>query len=87
MIISYINRYDENTKLVSGFQSYEIFDGNDKLIEKRYLEINFKPVFYEEFLEMTKNTGMEIVNIYGDYEYSEFDEKGSDFMIIKLIKN
>lgn len=85
MIISYMNRYDENTKLVSGYQFYEIFDGNKKLIEKRFLEINFKPVFYTEFLDMIKNSGMEIVNIYGDYEYSDFDESKSDFMIYKLI--
>jgi SAM-dependent methyltransferase len=86
MIISYMNRYDENTKLVSGFQFYEIFDENNKLIEKRFLEINFKPIFYEEFLEMVKDTGLEIVNIYGDYEYSDFDESKSEFMIFKLGK-
>lgn len=84
MIISYINRYDENTKLVSGFQFYEIFDGNKKLIEKRFLEINFKPVFNTEFLDMIKNSGMEILNIYGDYEYNDFDESKSGFMIFKL---
>jgi len=86
MIISYMNRYDKNTKLVSGFQFYEIFDEDNKLIEKRFLEINFKPVFYEEFLEMAKDTGMEIVNIYGDYEYSDFDESKSGFIIFKLGK-
>lgn len=84
MIISYMNRYDENTKLVSGFQFYEIFDKNNKLIEKRSLEINFKPVFYEEFLEVTKDAGMEIMNVYGDYEYSDFDESKSGFMIFRL---
>lgn len=86
MIISYMNRYDEYTKLVSGFQFYEIFDANNKLIEKRFLEINFKPVFYMEFLDMIKNSGMEILNIYGDYEYSDFDENKSGFMIFKLGK-
>lgn len=86
MIISYMNRYDENTKLVSGFQFYEIFDANNKLIEKRFLEINFKPIFYEEFLEMTNDTDIEIINIYGDYEYSDFDENKSGFMIFKLGK-
>jgi len=31
-------------KIVSGFQFYEIFDSANVLIEKRTLEINFKPI-------------------------------------------
>jgi SAM-dependent methyltransferase len=86
LIISYMNQYNESDKIVSGFQFYDIFDSNNILIEKRYLEINFKPIADSELRSMIKTTGMEIVEMYGDYSYNNFDEESSNFMIYKLIK-
>ena len=85
MIISYMNQYNESDKIVSGFQFYEIFDSTNTLIEKRFLEINFKPISDSELREMIQLTGLEIIEIYGDYNYGEFDEETSNFMIYKMI--
>jgi len=87
MIISYMNQYNESEKLVSGFQFYEIFDSTNTMVEKRYLEINFKPITDLELRDMIKTTGLDIVEMYGDYSYGSFNEETSSFMIYKMIKN
>jgi ubiquinone/menaquinone biosynthesis C-methylase UbiE len=86
LTISYMNQYNETDKIVSGFQFYEIYDSMDILIEKRYLEINFKPISDSEIRNMIKTAGLEIVEMFGDYSYNSFDEEISDFMIYKLKK-
>ncbi|NLW31319.1 MAG: class I SAM-dependent methyltransferase [Fibrobacter sp.] len=84
LMISYVNQYNETEKIVSGFQFFEIYDSNNTLIEKRFLEINFKPISDLGLREMLKSTELEIVEMYGDYSYRNFDEKTSNFMIYKL---
>ncbi|MCK9617018.1 MAG: class I SAM-dependent methyltransferase [Lentimicrobiaceae bacterium] len=86
MIISYMNQYSESDKIVSGFQFYEIFDSTNTMVEKRFLEINFKPITNSELRDMIKTTGLEVVEMFGDYSYSNFDEETSNFMIYKMIK-
>lgn len=85
LIISYLNEFDYSCNLVSGFQYYEIYDSSNVMIEKRFLEINFKPITDAEFRNMVKGTELEIVEMYGDYSYSNFDEETSMFMIYKMI--
>jgi SAM-dependent methyltransferase len=87
LIISYMNQYNESNKIVSGYQFYEIFDSTNILIEKRFLEVNFKPINDSELRKMIKTTGLEIVEMYGDYSYGPFDENTSNYMIYKMIKN
>lgn len=84
LVITYVNQYSETEKIVSGFQFFEIYDSNNTLIEKRFLEINFKPIYDLEFREMIKSTELEIIEMYGDYSYGKFDEETSNFMIYKL---
>jgi ubiquinone/menaquinone biosynthesis C-methylase UbiE len=84
MIVSYMNQINQG--IVSGFQFYEIYDSSNRMIEKRYLEINFRPIEDTEFREMISGLGLKIQNVYGDYAYSEFDEEKSGFMIYKIAK-
>ncbi len=86
MIISCMNSYNEKEKIVSGFQFYEIYDTSNVLIEKRVLEINFKPISDGELRNMIKDLDFEIIETYGDYSYNDFNEDTSDFMIYKMIK-
>ena len=86
MVISYMNKFDHSTKIVSGFQLYEIYDSSDVMIEKRRLEINFKPITDAEIKNMIKYLGLEIVDTFGDYSFERFDEETSNFMIYKMIK-
>jgi ubiquinone/menaquinone biosynthesis C-methylase UbiE len=86
LIISYLNQYNESDRIVSGFQFYEIYDSMNILIEKRFLEINFKPIEDSELRSMIKTAGLEIVEMYGDYSYDPFDEETSNYMIYKMTK-
>lgn len=86
MLISYVNSYNDQEKIVSGFQFYEIYDTSGTLIEKRVLEINFKPITNLELRDMIKDLNFEIIEMYGDYSYNVFNEDKSDFMIYKMIK-
>ncbi len=87
MVISYMNQYNESDKIVTGFQFYEIFDSTNTMIEKRFLEINFKPISDSELREMIRPVGLNIIEMFGGYDYEEFDEETSDFMIYKMIKH
>jgi ubiquinone/menaquinone biosynthesis C-methylase UbiE len=86
MIISYMNQYHRVDKMVSGYQFYEIYDSENTMIEKRYLEINFKPIDDKELRSMLSETDLEITDVYGDYSYNDFDEEISNFMIYKMTK-
>jgi ubiquinone/menaquinone biosynthesis C-methylase UbiE len=86
MIISYMNKYIESEKVVSGFQFYEIFDSTNTMIEKRFLEIKFKPIWDSELREMIEMAGLEITEMFGDYSYGKFDEEISNFMIYRMVK-
>lgn len=84
--LSLINQYNSELGLVSGYQFFEIYDSENNLIEKRKLEINFKPIQLDQLKEMILKTDMQISKIYGDYTYSEFNIKESEFMICILTK-
>lgn len=86
MILTYTNQYHQKEDIVSGYQFYEIYNSENIMTEKRYLEINFKPIKLDTLREMIAKTDMEITKIYGDYSYGEFDIQESDFMICKLTK-
>ncbi len=87
MIVSCMNQYNEKEKIVSGFQFYEIFDSANIMIEKRVLEINFKPISDSELRDMIRVAGLELTEMYGDYAYGSFDEDTSNFIICKMIKS
>lgn len=72
LVITNVNKYSEKENIVSGFQFYEIYDIDNILIEKRFLEINFKPVYDSEIREMSKSAELEIIEIYGDYSLQQF---------------
>lgn len=86
LVISYMNQYNETDGIVSGYQFYEIFDSSNTLIEKRFLEINFKPLKDSEIREIIKTSELEILDVYGDYSYASFSESESDFMIYRISK-
>ena len=86
LIVSYVNNWDAESGLVTGYQYYEILDNKDNFLGKRILEINFRPVSDADFREMIKETGLEVAEAYGDYTYVPFDEENSSFIIYKLIK-
>ena len=86
IILSFMNQYNPEEKIVSGHQFYEIYDADNKLIEKRSLEINFRPIEDTELEDMLSDTGLVITEVFGDYAYSPFDDETSNFMIYRMRK-
>lgn len=86
LVVSALNKYSEDDQIVSGFQYYEIFGPSNKLEEKRTLEINFKPFTDKELRKMIRGTGLQIVEMFGDYSYGSFDPASSSYMIYKMVK-
>lgn len=74
LVISYYNQYNDKTKNITGIQFYEIYDKNNVLTDKRYLDICFSLLHKEDFIEMATRAGFKIIDIYGDYNFSPFSE-------------
>jgi SAM-dependent methyltransferase len=87
MIVSYSNLFNSETRIVSGFQLYEIYNDSNILLEKRTLKINFKPISDSEFKKLITPLSLEIIKTYGDYSKKEFIEQTSNFLIYKLKNN
>lgn len=75
-----------NHCIVERTQFYEIYDQHGYLQSKRLLDMQFCLIYQKEFEEMAQETGYKIVNLYGDYSYSEFNSDTSPFMIFILEK-
>lgn len=86
LIMQYIFNYSDKSQIVSGLQFYEIYDDSNNLIGKRYLDVNFYLFQKKEFEELIESVGFRIIDLYGDYYYSRFDEETSPYMIWKMRK-
>jgi len=67
-------------------QFYEEFDRTGIFHSKKYLNLKFKLIDKHEIEDIIKTTGFSIENIYGNYDFSEYDEKSSPYMLYVLNK-
>ena len=74
LIVTYYNLYNQPANLVYGIQFYEIYDNKNKLIDKRFLNISFSLISKDEIVEMCTESGFELTDMYGDYNFGEFNE-------------
>jgi len=75
-----------DNRVVQALQFYEEYDLKGVLRSKRMLELHFRLTSRDEFERMVKETGFVFKAFYGDYDYSEFDESSSPFIIWFLEK-
>jgi SAM-dependent methyltransferase len=85
LVVSYYNQYDAKTKTINGMQFYEIYDANNIMIDKRFLDINFSLIAREAFEIMALNNGFRVKEVFGDYSFSPYTES-SMFMNLVLTK-
>jgi SAM-dependent methyltransferase len=81
LVVSGFERLDPLTRIVARTQFYELFDEQGRLESKRILEMKFRLHSSTEFEEIAGQAGLEPEALYGDYNYAEFDEQVSPFMI------
>lgn len=85
LVITYYNIFSGGEKLISGTQFYEFYDSNNRLIEKRNLDIRFSVITKEEMCKTARQAGFSLKALYGDYEPYHYDEKSMymNFLFMK----
>ena len=84
MVVTYYNVYSPKWSVISGTQFYEIYK-NNRLVEKRCLDIHFSIITKEEICKMAREEGFCLKAVYGDYEPYHYDES-SMFMNLLFTK-
>lgn len=89
LTVAFESRYEKTSGLVHGFQHYEFRDKYGKSVGRRKMEINFRLLGREEFEDTALDAGLEVVDLYGNYDYAKFNEVKSPYMIwrMKAIQN
>jgi SAM-dependent methyltransferase len=81
LVVSGFERHDPRTNIVSRTQLYELF-GEDGLMESKHLlEMRFCLIGPSEFETIAAEVGLRLDALYGNYNYADFDEEHSPFMI------
>lgn len=73
LVITYYNVYSPDQNIISGAQFYEIYEDN-RLAEKRRLDIKFSVITKEEICKMAAEEGFSLKAAYGDYVPYHYDE-------------
>lgn len=85
LLITYYNACNPKNNTIFGTQFYEVYDVQNKLIDKRFLNIEFSLITKDEFLVLCGEVGFHLKAIYGDYEFGAYSED-SMFMNFLLTK-
>jgi hypothetical protein len=78
LIVTYYNVFAPAFGVISGTQFYEIYQ-NNRMAEKRCLDIRFAVISKDEICRMACDEGFALKAIYGDYAPYHYDE-ASKFM-------
>jgi SAM-dependent methyltransferase len=76
-----VQQPDAGGAVVRAGQIYELYDGEGRMKEKRWLDVRFRLVMPAEFRSMAEAAGLRVEAVYGDYDRAPFDEEQSPYMI------
>ena len=79
-------QYDRDSRMVRGRQFYEVYDSTDGLRDSSFLDIAFYAHDRGSFESLAGDAGFRVVDLYGNYDRSAFDETASPVMIWVLAK-
>lgn len=86
LLVWAIATYDATSHLVQGSQFYEEYSDTGVLERKRMLDIAFALLARDEFEALATAAGFAVTGLYGNYDWSPFDEETSPFLIWTLAK-
>ena len=81
-----VEEWARQNSLVKGTQFWELYDSKGVMKHKSFVDIQFFLHQQEQFQKLIQSHGFQVVNLYGDYSYSEFQRETSPFMIWVLSK-
>jgi len=76
----------DDNNVVNALEIYEEFNPQGLLTSKRLMELHFRLTPKDEFEQLIKEAGFSIQALYGDYDYHQFDERSSPFLVWVLKK-
>ncbi len=82
-----VEEYEREQSLVKGTQFWELYDRNGVMKRKSFVDLQFYLHQQQEFQELAKSQGFNVVGLYGDYSYGKFQSNTSPFMIWILEKD
>jgi SAM-dependent methyltransferase len=74
-------RFMGNEGLVEVLEFFEFYDAEGVMTNKLFSELQFHLLEKADFESMIAEVGFEVVEFYGDYAYSPFDEAKSPVMV------
>ncbi len=78
--------YAADRRTVNVFEFLEEYDAHGVMQLRTLLEVAYCPIRKSEFQQMAESSGFRVVALYGDYDYAEFQEETSPYMIWVLEK-
>ena len=81
LLLKIAENYDPDTHIVNGLQIFELYDQAGIIRSKIEMNIQFYLHQKKDFEKLVKSAGFKVVDLYGDYDYAEFVEPTSPFMI------
>jgi SAM-dependent methyltransferase len=73
--------HNPQTNVVQVLEFFEEYDPQGVLCTKRFSELEFHLMEKAAFERLIAAAGFQVANLYGNYDYSPFDETTSPFMI------
>lgn len=81
-----LETYDSQEGIVNGIEFFEEYDSEGLLRSKRAVDIRFRLIHKVHFEKLFDSVGFKTQALYGDYDYSDYQEDNSPFMIWILKK-
>jgi SAM-dependent methyltransferase len=86
LIVSTCFKFDDRSRVVRGSQFYDVCDSQGTVVGKQQLSVSFYLFHRNQFEKLVPTAGFKVVQLYGNYDRSAFDEEKSPFMIWVLEK-
>lgn len=76
--------FDSSSQLAEGIQVYDRYTSDGRVLDHRILEMRFSLISRHQFEVLARETGFEVITVYGDYSRSPFEAQSSPFIIVQL---
>ena len=81
-VLSGINDFDTETQTNQCVQTIETFDSDGQLIEHEELNVVFRYLHHHDVMDMLNEAGLELVEFFGDFDSSPFDDDSEEMIYV-----
>jgi hypothetical protein len=84
LLVWLLQRHDLATHLVEVQEFFEGYDAHGLMTFRRYSSLQFHLLERDIFVELVKDVGFEIADLYGNYDHTPYIDESSPYMIWSL---